>query len=396
MRSTSSENSIYIPEEILINILLRLPVKSLVRFMCVCKSWNDLIGSSSFIGRHVNSYVKNLNHAFLVGLQCTKGKPKIRRSIFFNETFKARCLDMGLRLHGSSNGLLCLSSNSPNLYSPVSICNPSIMKYVGLPVTNLSRPPKSKYQCVLAFGFNPGLNDYKVVRLVTICPQHYIETEVYNYIEMEVYSLSTHSWKSIGVLPPWIISMYWSSGHAVSNGVAYWIMRAEEDYSLHLVSFDTGSEVFEKVLLPKDIWGIIQYYIDGFNDIHAYKESVCLLRSHPDNHIDIWVLQEKCLNKLHTVWFPGSSPVPLGFKTNDELLLKYQKYDQHYLAIFNLQTKQINETRVALPVHCDLDDHVGDNYVASLLLLKDIRAQELRGISCVFPFMPWKKLMLKK
>ncbi|XP_021832283.1 putative F-box protein At1g32420 [Prunus avium] len=376
MRSTSSENSIYIPEEILINILLRLPVKSLVRFMCVFKSWNDLIGSSSFIGRHV-SYVKNLNHAFLVGLRCTEGKPKIRRSIFFNETFKARCLDMGgLRLRGSSNGLLCLSSNSPDLNSPVIICNPSIMKYVRLPVTNLSCPPKFEYRCVLAFGFNPGLNDYKVVRLVTTYLQH--------YIEMEVYSLSTHSWKSIGVLPPWIISMNWSSGHAVSNGVAYWIMQAKKDFSFHLVSFDTGSEVFEKVLLPEAIWdNTLQYY--GFNHIHAYKESVCLLlQSGRDDHIDIWVLQEKCLHKLHTVWFPGTSPVPLGFKTNDELLLEYRKNDRRYLAIFNLQTKQINETRVRLPGHCYLDNHA-DTYVASLLLLKDIRAQELRGISIVFP-----------
>ncbi|KAL6293813.1 hypothetical protein ACE6H2_001955 [Prunus campanulata] len=225
--------------------------------------------------------------------------------------------------------------------------------------------------------------------------------------------------------------MHWSSGHAVSNGVAYWIMRAEnyslhlvsfdtgsevfekvllpeaiwnglgfddihaywimgaeKDYSFHLVSFDTGSEVFEKVLLPEAIWDGLQYYFGGFNDIHAYKESVCLLLpSGRDVHVDIWVLQEKCLHKLHTVWFPGRSPVPLGFKMNDELLVKYRKHGRsrcQYLAIHNLQTKQINETRFRLPLHCYLDDHV-DTYVASLLLLKDIRAQELRGISSVFP-----------
>lgn len=162
MRSTSSDNSIYIPEEILVHILLRLPVKSLARFMCVCKSWSDLIGSSSFIGRHVNSYVKNHNHTFLLGLQCNQGKPKIRPSIFFNETFKARCLDMGgLRLHGSSNGLLCLSSDRPNLNSPVSICNPPIMKYVGLPATNLSCPPKSEYWLFLHLGSTLGSTTIK-------------------------------------------------------------------------------------------------------------------------------------------------------------------------------------------------------------------------------------------
>ncbi|XP_034200383.1 putative F-box protein At3g21120 [Prunus dulcis] len=204
------------------------------------------------------------------------------------------------------------------------------MKYVGLPVTNLSRPPNSEYHRVLAFGFNPGLNDYKVVRLVTIYRQH--------YIEVEVYSLSTHCWKSIGVLPTWIISMDWSFGHAVSNGVAYWIMRAEKDYSFHLVSLDTGSEVFEKVLLPEATWESLN--VDISNDIQPYKESVCLLKSELDYRIDIWVLQERCLNKLHTVWFPGRSPVPLGFKTNDEHLVKYRKHGRcQYLAIYNLQTK---------------------------------------------------------
>ncbi|KAI5350851.1 hypothetical protein L3X38_003742 [Prunus dulcis] len=171
MRSASSENSIYIPEEILIHILLRLPAKSLARFIAL------------------------------------KANPKFAISIFFNETFKARCLDTGgLRLHGSSTGLLCLSSNSPDLNST-------------------------------------------------------------HYIEVEVYSLSTHSWKSIGALPTWIISMDWSFGHAVSNGVAYWIMRAEKDYSFHLVSLDTGSEVFEKVLLPEATWESLN--VDISNDIHV-------------------------------------------------------------------------------------------------------------------------------
>ncbi|KAH0976811.1 hypothetical protein GBA52_026530 [Prunus armeniaca] len=103
------------------------------------------------------------------------------------------------------------------------------MKFVRLPVTNVSCPPKYQYRCVLTFGFNSRLNDYKVV------------------------SLSTNSWKSIGVIPPWIYSLGWHSGHAVSDGIAYWIMGQGEDDSFHLVSFDTGSEVFEQVLLPEAI-----------------------------------------------------------------------------------------------------------------------------------------------
>ncbi|ONI29226.1 hypothetical protein PRUPE_1G188300 [Prunus persica] len=296
MTSTNCKNSIYIPEEILIDILLRLPVKSLVRFMCVCKSWRDLIESSSFIGRHLNRNVKNHGLTFLVGLECNEVKPKIRHSIFSNETFKATCLDMGgFGLYGSSNGLVCLSCKSLDLHCPVTICNPSIMKFVRLPVTNVSCPPKYQYRCVLTFGFNSRLNDYKVVRLVT-----FIRGKKCN--EVEVYSLSTNSWKSIGVIPPWIHALGWHSGRAVSNGIAYWIMGRGEGDSFHLVSFDTGSEVFEQVLLPE---AIVEGLEGVEGEIQAYKES-------------------KSFKKIEKVVAPGTSLslTPLGFRMRNELLLE--------------------------------------------------------------------------
>ncbi|CAL8085814.1 unnamed protein product [Prunus armeniaca] len=133
----------------------------------------------------------------------------------------------------------------------------------------------------------------------------------------------------------------------------------------------TTSEVFEQVLLPE---AIVEGLEGVEGEIQAYKESVCLLqceRSEPELHVGIWVLQEKCLNKMHTVVIPGMWPMPLGFKTNDELLVNYVgKKGEIYLAIYNLQTKQINETRVSLPKHCSLDSDAADTYVESLLLLK--------------------------
>ncbi|MCD7465589.1 hypothetical protein HAX54_001596 [Datura stramonium] len=45
----------YTREETITDVLLiRLPVKSLLRFKCVCKSWSDLIKSASFIKKHFN------------------------------------------------------------------------------------------------------------------------------------------------------------------------------------------------------------------------------------------------------------------------------------------------------------------------------------------------------
>lgn len=48
-----------IPEELVIEILLKLPVKVLVRLKCVCKSWRSLLDSQFFITQH--SKVSNQN-----------------------------------------------------------------------------------------------------------------------------------------------------------------------------------------------------------------------------------------------------------------------------------------------------------------------------------------------
>ncbi|KAL6133793.1 hypothetical protein ACLB2K_066026 [Fragaria x ananassa] len=44
-------------EDVIAEILARLPVKSLKRFRCVCKSWRDLISHSYFVKEHL-SYVE--------------------------------------------------------------------------------------------------------------------------------------------------------------------------------------------------------------------------------------------------------------------------------------------------------------------------------------------------
>ncbi|PHT77438.1 hypothetical protein T459_20960 [Capsicum annuum] len=55
--TTSSKK--YFPEEILVEILIRLPVKSLVRFRCVSKSWKTLISDEYFKAKHCNHAKKN-------------------------------------------------------------------------------------------------------------------------------------------------------------------------------------------------------------------------------------------------------------------------------------------------------------------------------------------------
>lgn len=135
----------HIPEEISIGILVRLPVKSLLRFLCVCKLCGSLIGNSSFTGTHLNSNVTKHAHTFLIALHCTRGNCTYSYSLFSNdETFK-ECLEIGhslgmkkrFQIHSSSNGLVCVSDDPLQYYSPIWICNPSIKKFVLLPTDTI-------------------------------------------------------------------------------------------------------------------------------------------------------------------------------------------------------------------------------------------------------------------
>jgi hypothetical protein len=48
-RMAKMKETLYLPSKLIIQILLRLPVKSLLCFKCVCKSWFSLISDPSHV-----------------------------------------------------------------------------------------------------------------------------------------------------------------------------------------------------------------------------------------------------------------------------------------------------------------------------------------------------------
>ncbi|KAK4259361.1 hypothetical protein QN277_005705 [Acacia crassicarpa] len=108
-------NNLYVPREIIIEILRRLPVKSLVRFRAVCKDWRNLLKSPSFIKEHYHHsthknpllvfdvYNRNSIYSLLCSLRYEKETVKAERILEMDSLRRVR------RLIGSSNGLLCVA-----------------------------------------------------------------------------------------------------------------------------------------------------------------------------------------------------------------------------------------------------------------------------------------------
>ncbi|OMO53651.1 hypothetical protein CCACVL1_28472 [Corchorus capsularis] len=78
------------PNEIYMGILVRLPVKSLIRFKVVCKSWKSTISSAYFIDRHSDGSATNPSKLAIVLDEYSEFESKC--SIFFHTLdFSATC-----------------------------------------------------------------------------------------------------------------------------------------------------------------------------------------------------------------------------------------------------------------------------------------------------------------
>lgn len=233
-------------EEILINILSKLPVRSLFVYMFVCKSWRGLIGSRYFLNLKLIRSLQNPttyvyypyslrgNRRYL--LRRTDGEPPRTfpgaDGLHFKETV---C---------SFNGLICCSAFS----EPVSVaggtlgicvCNPATGEVLLLPPP----PPSfdSEYRRRVGVCFGPGIDGYKVFQF------HFRRDQP---CECTVYSSATAYWKSIGSVTHAPSSSY---HHVCVNGMVYWFSRSMIDGRdvRHVLAVD-GEEKFSVIRIPRE------------------------------------------------------------------------------------------------------------------------------------------------
>nr|QDB64270.1 S haplotype-specific F-box protein 5 [Prunus dulcis] len=368
-------------KEILIDILVRLPAKSLVRFLCTCKSWSDFIGSQSFVSTHLHRNVTGHAHAYLLCLhhpnfECQRDdddpyvKEELQWSLFSNETFK-QCFKLNhplentehYRIYGSSSGLVCISDVILNFDSPIHIWNPSISKFRTLPMsTNINL--KFAY-VALQFGFHPGVNDYKAVRMMRTNK---------DALAVEVFSLGTDSWKMIEGIPPWLKCTWKHHNGTFFNGVAYHIIEKGPIFSI--MSFDSGSEELEEFIAPDAICSPCELWID------VYNEQICLLlelypcAEEGMDKIDLWILQEKRWKPLCPFIYPlDHYYCTIGISIDNKLLM-IRKDDMKGIAdlhVCDYGSKKSLKTGIKLAnmKYGEIEFLFSISYVESLLLLNN-------------------------
>ncbi|XP_059456610.1 F-box/kelch-repeat protein At3g06240-like [Corylus avellana] len=242
-----------IPNEVVTDILSRLPVKSLIRFRCVSRTWSSLISSPHLIAAHRNFTLSNTHHPpYLLFRHFNDQHKNERFTLPSSDDLFPRTLSQEMEengIVGSSNGLLCLNICYNDGYV---FWNPSIRKAIYLPDPSIRFSSHGQFLHSLGFGYDPTTDDFKLVRVA------YLEgiTETVPP-PVEIYTLRTGAWRFVTAPgPPYVIDEWPLS--VFVNGAVHWLAHTpwnKGDFRNVIVSFDMGAEAFHEMDLPESLQG---------------------------------------------------------------------------------------------------------------------------------------------
>ncbi|XP_058187755.1 F-box protein CPR1-like [Rhododendron vialii] len=353
-----------LPEDVLMDILSRMPAKSLLQWKSVSKHWYSLIRNPKFISLH-HTRAKPGEILFLtrqVGDMIQIAWTLIASPTTFGN-IDLSFIDRNVQLADSCNGVLCFQNASK-----IVICNPAIKEFRQLHLP-FHQKERSSY---LGFTFDPKANDYKAIKFVTRncypcdrlpyprigaameehfnCPKTVCKCKKpVCFPNVYVYALSTDAWRQTdAVVPNYCIYHVPQCYRCTSSdGVFYWLAHDHAADAMHICVFRTSEELFESIPLP----GIFRLKL--LSNLCLLKDSLALALSdlhglgsrRVDTCFDIWVMdeygvQESWTKKYTTGPLLGCHDA-LGFRPNAEVLLTRHNYRQ--LVSYDLSAHNIVE-----------------------------------------------------
>ncbi|KAK3025744.1 hypothetical protein RJ639_040436 [Escallonia herrerae] len=281
-------------DDVVREILLMLPVKSLLRCKSVCTSWNTLITKPSFISAHFNC------NAALKRSHCILVKRFLQES---NKSFLSFLTDEissddhvppteiiiphsnhFLQMLGPCNGIVCLTD-----HRDIILCNPSIRDFKVLPAPSFNYP-QGLFSTTLGvgFGFDPHSSKYKVIRIAELYKDDESGGYEFHSVNVEIYDLSTDSWREIDAVVPYV--WYFPCSELLFNGHFHWWAVDEDHGGESMLSFHVSTEVFQQIRLPS-----VCAAPDGNERAFlVLSESIALVLFNPSERtsFDIWLMTE--------------------------------------------------------------------------------------------------------
>ncbi|XP_058776578.1 F-box/kelch-repeat protein At3g06240-like [Vicia villosa] len=251
----------HVPSDLTMLIISKLPLKSLVRFRCIHKSWSLLFENPHFMNMYRINFVSNDNFSYdddsCLTLEFTMSSHGLCTTLFslYGYRFENKVkLDLSPLFQEDNECIKILGSPIDEticLYNGFQIpkiifWNLSTKDFKVLPPSPIeSQPPYYKFVfSLMGFGYDHVRDDHKVIRNAIEWTQFDFEDTQSNEFIWELYSLRNNSWRKLDVDISLGFVTLGSQFH--TYGMCHW---GDEDENC-LVSFDLSSEVFFKTPLP--------------------------------------------------------------------------------------------------------------------------------------------------
>ncbi|WCJ35014.1 F-box and associated interaction domains-containing protein [Euphorbia peplus] len=262
-----------LPDEIWIDILSRVPAKSLLIAKAVCKSWYSFINNKQFIKHHLNrAHSTHYNqHKNVLGVFFPDSNYGSKHCFLIQEnsdgTMNAKECEPPFKVVKVCNfcdGLICFIMYSRGKFDILiwNPCFPSVYKRI--PVEDKTKRWSDTF--LVGMGYNPTTDDYKIV-MVPHRPARSFGSFV------DVFSLKSSSWhkKEISKTSHYSIN---GSPMYIRNRL-HWIGRLRRgNLTESIIYFDVVEERFGYVNLPSNAYFTMFDYKDSLaimdaNGIHV-------------------------------------------------------------------------------------------------------------------------------
>jgi len=330
----------YLQLDLIIQILLWLPVKSLIRFKSVCKSWFSLISfDPHFANSHFQLTASKHTHRlmFMTNYIPQTLSLDFEASLDYdtaieiphpNPNFVKPQSDYAIKYTSSCRGFIFLY-NHPNI---IYLWNPSTGANKKIPLSPFGSNLNATYY--YGFGYDQLTDDYLVVSFSYVL--NFDDNHIYS--RLEFFSLRDSTWNELeGIHLPY---MLYPDEHRVGSlfsGAIHWLAFHNDLARDVIIAFDLTERTLLEMSFP-DGFGLDSEY----SHLWVFGEFLSLsAMDHINSRVEIWVMKEY---KVHSSWtktlnlsidgIPYFSPIcstKIGdiIGTNDETeLLKYNDKGQ--------------------------------------------------------------------
>ncbi|XP_021739888.1 F-box protein At5g49610-like isoform X1 [Chenopodium quinoa] len=329
MNSIGSRNGFF-PDEVILQILSRLPIKSVFRFRAVCKYWYQLLSERYFV--HLYNEMSVRSSMILVEITEISESKSSLICVDYSKgvsEFPLNFLKDRVKVRASCNGLLCCSSIPDK--GVFYLCNPVTREYKLLPKCR-ERPVTSFYpdgEATLV-GIACDLYDtrkFSVVLAGYHRPFGYSPTKTFICM---VYNSEINQWRKFVTLQEEHFTQMNRNQVVFVNGMLHWLTVS---YSCIIV-LDLETDVWRKIYLPDEMSygkGNRMYLLESYGCLSVVQIS--------DASMDVWVMEDyekqlwrrvdrvslRCIRGLAPGVFPISQTGDCVFLATHKQVLVYNR-----------------------------------------------------------------------